>query len=50
MIKSKRMRWARRVAGMGENGNAYKNLVGKPRQKREDNIKMDVKEICMDMA
>jgi hypothetical protein len=54
MIKSRRMRWAGHVAGMGENRNAYRILVGKPEGKRplgrprprwEDNIKMDLGEI-----
>jgi hypothetical protein len=33
MIKSRRMRWARRVARMGEKRNAYRILVGKPEGK-----------------
>jgi hypothetical protein len=50
MIKSRRMRWAGRVARMGEKINAYRILVGKPegktplgRPKRRwvENIKMD---------
>jgi hypothetical protein len=54
MIKSRRMRWARHVARMGEKGSAYRILVGKPEGKRplgrltrrwEDNIKMDLREI-----
>jgi hypothetical protein len=52
MIKSRRMRWARHVARMGEKRNAYRILVGKPerkrplgRRRRGDNIKMDLKEI-----
>jgi hypothetical protein len=49
MIKSKRMRWARNVARMGETWNTYRILVGKPdgkkrlgRPKRRwvDNIKI----------
>jgi hypothetical protein len=52
MIKSKRMRWAGHVAGMGVKRNAYRILVGKPEGKRPlgrprcrwvDNIKMDLK-------
>jgi hypothetical protein len=48
------MRWAENVARMGETGNAFKILVGKPEGKRpvgiprhrwEDNIKMDFREI-----
>jgi hypothetical protein len=50
MIKTK-MRWLGNVAYMGEIRNAYKILVAKPEEKRplrrprEDNIKMDIKEI-----
>jgi hypothetical protein len=51
MIKSRRMRWAGHVASMGEKGNAYRILVGKPEGKRplgrpkcrwENNIKKDL--------
>jgi hypothetical protein len=45
IIKSRRMRWARHIARMGEIRNAQKNLVGKPRVKREDNIKTNLREI-----
>jgi hypothetical protein len=54
MIKSRRMRWAGHVAGMGEKRNAYRVLMGKPEGKRpretprrmcEDNIKMDLRGI-----
>jgi hypothetical protein len=57
MIKSRRMRWARHVARMGETRNAYRILVGKPEGKRPlgrprrrwvDNIKMDLIEIAWD--
>jgi hypothetical protein len=34
IIKSRRMRWAWRVARMGEKRNAYRLLVGKPERKR----------------
>jgi hypothetical protein len=34
MIKSRRVRWSRHVAQMGENRNAYRVLVGKPEGKR----------------
>jgi hypothetical protein len=53
IIKSRRMRWAGHVAGMGENRNVYKLLVGKPEGKRSlgrprhrwiDNIKMDLRD------
>jgi hypothetical protein len=35
MIKSRRMRWARHVARMGDKRNVYRILVGKPEGKRE---------------
>ena len=50
VIKSRRMRWAGHVARMGERKGVYRVLVGKPQGKRllgvprrrwEDNIKMD---------
>jgi hypothetical protein len=34
IIKSRRMRWARLEARMGEKKNAYRLLVGKPEGKR----------------
>jgi hypothetical protein len=46
IIKSRRMRWAKHVARMGEKRNAYRLLAGKPlrrlRRRWVDNIKMDV--------
>jgi hypothetical protein len=54
MIKTRRMRWARHVARMGEVRGAYNILVGKPEGRRplgrprrgwEDNIKMDLGDI-----
>ena len=54
MIKSRRMRWARYVARMGERRGVYRVLVGKPEGKRplgrprrrwEDNIKTDLQEV-----
>jgi superfamily II DNA/RNA helicase len=36
MIKSRRMRWAGHVARMGEKGNAYMILVGKPEDQDVD--------------
>jgi len=54
MIKSRRMRWAERVAHIGERRDVYRILVGKPEGKRplgrprhkwEDNIKMDLQEV-----
>jgi len=53
-IKSRIMRWAGHVAHMGEKGGVYRILVGKPEGKRplgrprnrwEDNIKMDLQEV-----
>jgi hypothetical protein len=53
-VKSRRMRWARHVARMGEDRKVYKVLVGKPEGKRplerprrrwEDGVRMDLKEI-----
>jgi hypothetical protein len=54
MIKSIKMRKARRVVRMGEKRNAYSLLVGKPEGKRPlgrprrtwvDNIRMDLGEV-----
>jgi hypothetical protein len=54
VIKSRRMRWAGHVARKGEGRGAYRILVGrpegrrplgKPRHRREDNIKMDLQEV-----
>jgi hypothetical protein len=54
MIKSRRMKWTGHVARMGEKGNAYRILLGKPEGKRPlgrprrrwvDNIKMGLREI-----
>jgi hypothetical protein len=48
------MRWAGHVARMGEGRNVYRVLVGKPegkrplgrpRRRREDGIKMDLREV-----
>jgi hypothetical protein len=53
-VKSRRMRWARHVARMGEERKVYKVLVGKPEGKRplgrprrrwEDGVRMYLKEI-----
>jgi hypothetical protein len=53
-IKSRRMRWARHVARMGEERNVYRVLMEKPEGKRplgstrrrwEDGIRMDLTEI-----
>jgi hypothetical protein len=54
MIKSRRMRWAGHGARIGETRNAYTKLVGEPEGKRllgrprsrwVDNIKIDIREI-----
>jgi hypothetical protein len=53
VIKSRRVRWARHVAHMGEWRDVYRVLMGKPEGKKplgkprcreEDNIKMDLQE------
>jgi hypothetical protein len=57
--KSRRMRWARHVARMGEKRNVYRLLVGKPEGKRPlgrprrrwiENIKMDLLEIGLSVV
>jgi hypothetical protein len=54
LIKSRRMRWARHVARMGEKRDAYRILAGRPERRRqfgrprrrwEDSIKMDLQEV-----
>jgi hypothetical protein len=54
VIKARRMRWAGQVAHMGEVRGAYnilvgrpegRRLLGRPRRRWEDNIKMDLGEI-----
>jgi hypothetical protein len=59
VIESRRMRWVRHVACMGEGRGVYRVLVGRPEGKRslgrprrrwEDNIKMDLREIGIDGA
>jgi hypothetical protein len=54
VIKSRRMRWTRHVARMGEGIGVYRILVGRPegrgplgrhRRRWEDNIKMDLQEV-----
>ena len=54
VVKSRRMRWAGRVARVGEERGVHRVLVGKPEGKRplwrpkrrwEDNIKMDLQEV-----
>jgi hypothetical protein len=57
VIKSRRMKWARHVARMGEGRGVYRVLVGEPEVKRpvgrprrrwEVNIKLDLRQICID--
>ena len=54
VVKSRRLRWAGHVARMGEGRSAYKiltgkltgkRLLGRPRRRWEDNIRMDLEEI-----
>jgi hypothetical protein len=54
VIKSRRMKWVGHVERMGEKRGAYRILVGRPegrrplgrpRHRREDNIKMDLEEV-----
>ena len=45
VIKSRRMRWAGHVARMGKDRGAYRVLVGRPRRRRVDNIRMDLQEM-----
>ena len=59
VIKSRRMRWVEHIARMGERRGVYRVLVGKtegkrllgrPRRRWENNIKMDLQEMgCRDM-
>ena len=58
VIKSRRLRWAGHVARMEEGRSAFKILTGQPTGKRplrprrrwEDNIKMDLEEIGINMG
>ena len=54
VVNSRRMRWAAHVARMGEGRGVHRVLVGKPegkrplgrpRRRRENNIKMDLQEV-----
>jgi hypothetical protein len=54
VVESRRMRWAGHVARMGEDRSVHRALVGKPEGKKllgrprrrwEDNIKMDIQEV-----
>jgi hypothetical protein len=58
-IKSRRMRWTGHVAHVGEVKNSYEILVGKPegktqlgrpRRKRDDNIRMGFREIWWEVV
>ena len=59
VIKSRRLRWAGHVARMEEGRSAFKILTGKPTGKRplgrprrrwEDNIRMDLEEIGINVG
>jgi hypothetical protein len=59
VIKSRRVRWAEHVARIGERRGIYRVLVGshggkmplaRPRRRWEDNIRMDLREIGIDVA
>jgi hypothetical protein len=59
VIKSRRICWAGHVARMGDGRGVYRVLVGRterkrplgrPRRRWEDNIKMDLREIGIDVA
>jgi hypothetical protein len=59
VIKSRRLRWAGQVVRMGEGRGVYRSLVGKPEGKRplgrprrrwEDNFKLDLSEIGIDVV
>jgi hypothetical protein len=54
VIKSRRLRWAGHVARMGEGRGVYrvlvgtsegKRLLGRPRHKWEDNVRIDLREV-----
>ena len=56
MVKSRRLRWAGHVARMEEERSAFKILTGKPtgnkllrrpRRRWEDDVRVDLKEICI---
>jgi hypothetical protein len=59
VIKSRKMRWARHVARMWEGRGVHrvlvwrpegKRLLGRPRRRWEDNIKLDLREKGIDEA
>ena len=56
-LKLRQLRWAGHVACMEQSRNSYRDLVGKPEEKRplgrprhrwEDNMKMDLREVGSD--
>ena len=51
-IKSRRLRWAGHVARIDVGRSTFKILTGKPspRRRREDNIRMDLEEIVMNVG
>ena len=55
MIKSRRLRWTGLVARMEESRSVFKVLTGKrhlgrPRRRWEDNIRMDLEEISINVG
>ena len=59
VIKSRRLRWAGHVAGMEEGRSAFKILtskttrkrsLGRPRRRWEDNIRIDLEEIGINVG
>jgi hypothetical protein len=59
VIKSRRLRWMGHVARMGEGRGVFRVLVGRPEEKRplgrprrrwKDNIKLDLREIGIEVA
>ena len=49
MIKSRRLRWAGHVARIEEGKPTGKRPLGRPRRRWEDNIRIDLKEIGINM-
>ena len=45
VIKSRRMGWAGHVECMGEERGLYRVLLGKPRRRWVDNIRIDLQEV-----
>ena len=57
VIKSRRLRWVGHVARMEEDRSALltgkhtgKRHLGTPRRRWEDNIRMDIKEMCINIG